>query len=74
MKITVPMPQEGTRRARKVFALIPTYFHHGSNNEPLRTMVWLDYYYIQEQYQYGRWRYNERMLDEPSKQHFGVEE
>jgi hypothetical protein len=64
MKITREMPVDDSRRVRKVFALIPTFFNHGSKNKPLRTMVWLDYYYIKEYYQYGKWNYSERMLDE----------
>ena len=64
MKITKEMPKDGTRRVRKVFALVPTFFNHGSNDNPLRTMVWFDYYYVQEYFQYGTWNYGGRMLNE----------
>ena len=64
MKITRQMPIEGTRRNRKVFAQIPMFFNHGSHNEPLRTMVWFDHYIVEEYYQYGRWHYGKRRLDE----------
>ena len=64
MKITTEMPIEDTKRTRRVFALLPTFFHHGSNNKPLRTMVWLDYYIVEEYYRYGHWRYaNKRLVE-----------
>jgi hypothetical protein len=63
MKITREMPRENTQRTRRVFALIPYWFNHGSNNEPLRTMVWLDYYLVEEQWRYGEWKYMGRKLE-----------
>ena len=63
MKITREMPVDGTRRSRKVFALIPMFFDHGPNNKPLRTMVWFDYYYVKEYYQYGKWQYGGKALE-----------
>jgi hypothetical protein len=64
MKITRPMPVAGTRRTRKVYALLPKFFVHGSNNQPLRTLVWFDYYLVDETYEYGEWNYRGRRLDE----------
>ena len=64
MKITREMPVDGTRRTRKVFALLPTFFNHGSLNKPLRTMVWFDYYNVEEYFQYGKWCYGGRKLEE----------
>lgn len=55
MKITSVRPRENTERIRKVYALLPKWFNHGSLNEPLRTMVWFDYYYVTEYYRYGGW-------------------
>jgi hypothetical protein len=69
MKITRQMPVEGTLRTRRVFALLPYWFDHGTLNEPLRTMVWLDYYLIEEIYEYGNWRYRgKRLVDSVSSQ------
>jgi len=64
MKITREMPKEGTKRTRKVFALLPMFFNHGSNDKPLRTMVWFDYYIVEEYFQYGEWNYSGRRLEE----------
>lgn len=61
MKITRKMPVKGTERTRKVFALVPMFFNHGSLNEPLRTMVWFDYYLVDEYWSYG-WEYKGRRL------------
>ena len=69
MKITRQMPVEGTNRTRRVFALLPQWFDHGTLNEPLRTMVWFDYYLIEEIYEYGNWRYRgKRLADSVSSQ------
>jgi len=64
MKITRDVPRDGTKRVRKVFALLPMFFDHGSNNEPKRTMVWFDHYLLEEYFQYGSWHYGRRYLDE----------
>lgn len=64
MKITRPIPKEGTKRTKKVFAIWPMWFDHGSLNEPLRTMVWFDYYIVEEYFQYGQWHYGNRRLNE----------
>jgi hypothetical protein len=64
MKITKEMPVSGTKRTRKVYAYLPTYFHHGSINNPLRTMVWLDYYLVDEYYEYDYWHFSRRRLDD----------
>jgi len=64
MKITREMPRENTERTRRVFALLPNWFKHGSPNEPLRTMVWLDYYLVDERYSYGEWSLIRRKLEE----------
>jgi hypothetical protein len=64
MKITKPIPCEGTERTRRVFALIPYWFDHGSLNEPLRTMVWLDYYLVVERWSYAHWEFIRRKLEE----------
>ena len=64
MKITKQMPVEHSKRTRKVFAFLPKFFHHGSLNEPLRTMIWLDYYLVEERWSYGGWmRVRETMID-----------
>lgn len=63
MKITREVPKAGTQRTRRVYALLPKFFDHGSNNEPLRTMVWLDYYLVEEHYEYGVWCYRGRRLE-----------
>ncbi len=64
MKITKEMPIEGTKRTRKVFAFLPQWFEHGSLNKPLRTMIWFDYYIVEENYQYGGWNYRGKRLNE----------
>jgi hypothetical protein len=64
MKITRPIPCNDTVRTRRVFALLPYWFTHGTLNEPLRTMVWLDYYLVEERWSYGRWELMERKLEE----------
>lgn len=64
MKITRPIPRNDTVRTRRVFALLPYWFEHGSLNEPLRTMVWLDHYLVEERYSYGKWELMERKLEE----------
>jgi hypothetical protein len=63
MKITREMPVENTKRDRRVFALLPTFFDHGSNDKPLRTMVWFDYYIVEEYYRYGSWNYAKRRME-----------
>ena len=55
MKITRKVPTVGTRRTRRVFAFLPKYFAHGTSDNPLITMVWLDYYNVYENYGYGKW-------------------
>lgn len=65
MKITKSIPVDGTYRIRKAFALCPKWFDHGSLKEPLRTMVWLEYYYVVEYYQYNQWNYSRRSFDLP---------
>jgi hypothetical protein len=64
MKITRPIPRDNETRDRRVFALLPHWFEHGTPNEPLRTMVWLDYYLVEERYSYGKWELMERKLEE----------
>ena len=64
MKITREIPREGTERTRRVFALLPHWFNHGSLNEPLRTMVWFDYYLVDERWSYGEWNLVRRKLEE----------
>jgi hypothetical protein len=64
MKITRTLPRDGTERTRRVFALLPHWFRHGSNNEPLRTMVWFDYYLVEERWSYGEWTFIRRKLEE----------
>ena len=63
MKITRELPVSGTTRERRVFALLPRFFNHGPNIKPLRTMVWFDYYIIEEHYQYGEWSYRGKRLE-----------
>jgi hypothetical protein len=63
MKITKEIPIAGAKRTRKVFALLPTFFNHGSNNKPLRTMVWFDYYIVEDYFEYGKWHYGHRRLE-----------
>ena len=64
MKITREMPRENTERTRRVFAILPRWFNHGSINEPLRTMVLFDYYLVEERYSYGEWTMIRRKLEE----------
>lgn len=64
MKITREMPRENTERTRRVFALLPHWFNHGSLNEPLRTMVWFDYYLVDERWSYGEWTFIRRKMEE----------
>jgi hypothetical protein len=64
MKITREVPTSGTRRTRRVFAFLPKYFAHGTRDNPLITMVWLDYYLVEEEYHYGKWRHVEKRLEE----------
>ena len=71
MKITRQMPVEGTRRTRRVFALLPQWFDHGTLNDPLRTMVWFDHYLIEEIYQYGGWSYRGKRLDDSVSSRIG---
>lgn len=64
MKITKSLPRDGTERTRRVFALLPYWFEHGTYHEPLRTMVWLGYYLVEERWSYGRWSFIKRKLEE----------
>ena len=64
MKITREMPKQNTERTRRVFALIPSFFNHGTNNAPLRTMVWFDDYLVDERWSYGEWTFIRRKLEE----------
>lgn len=67
MITTKELPQHGVIRTRKVFALLPVYFYHGSNDKPLRTTVWLDYYLIDYKYfsGSGAWhQWTKRLLDQ----------
>ena len=64
MKITKEMPVSGTVRTRQVFASLPTWFNHGSLDKPLRTMVWFDYYTVEERFNYGYWLIIDRRLSE----------
>lgn len=64
MKLTEQLPRDGETRERRVFALFPTWFkHYGDGGVPLRTMVWLEYYIVEERYQWGGWnKTGERMV------------
>jgi hypothetical protein len=64
MKLTRPIPRRDTTRTRRVFALLPYWFDHGTLNEPLRTMVWLDYYLVEERWNYCKWEFMGRKLEE----------
>ena len=64
MKITKEIPRAGTKSTRRVFAFLPKYFKHGTLNNPLRTMVWLDYYLVVEEYRYGKWERVGQRLEE----------
>lgn len=64
MKITKELPVSGTNRSRKVFAFLPVFFRHGSLNKPLRTMIWLEHYIVDENYEYGTWNYRGKRLNE----------
>ena len=62
MKLTREMPVAGAKRTRQVYAFLPKWFDHGSLNKPLRTMVWFDYYTIEECFDYGFWRVTKKRL------------
>ena len=64
MKTTRKLPRDGTERTRRVYAILPRWFNHGSINEPLRTMVWFDYYLVEERWNYGEWTMIRRKLEE----------
>jgi hypothetical protein len=64
MKLTRSIPRRDTTRTRRVFALLPYWFDHGTLNEPLRTMVWFDYYLVEERWSYCKWEFMGRKLEE----------
>ena len=58
MKFTRELPNEGAWRTRIVRAWLPKYFKHKDpQGKPLITWLWLEKYEVEENYQYGAWRY-----------------
>jgi hypothetical protein len=64
MKITREVPAANTKRTRRVFAFLPENFAHGTQDNPLITTVWLDYYLVEEVYHYGKWKWVGKRLEE----------
>lgn len=64
MKITRELPVSGTIRTRKAFAFLPKWFKHGSNNNPLMTVIWLEHYLVEEHYGYGTWNFRGKRLND----------
>lgn len=63
MKLTKELPRDGEWRERKVFAWFPMWFkHYADGGAPLRTMVWLEYYIVEECYQWGGWSLRDRKM------------
>jgi hypothetical protein len=58
MRFTRQLPSEGAWRTRIVRAWLPKYFR-STDVDGVRhgTWIWLERYEIEENYQYGSWRY-----------------